>query len=249
MQRVLTLSVLTATMLLVGCGRTLQTPPPLVPINGAPVSPGYSPGYATTPGYSDPNAYPGYSDPNAYPSGNQYDPNSGGSMHVPLVAKIDSKKNGTVLGLGSFTVTVSVSNPASTEQTGRLRVSILDKGESLRDFTEQITVPAGQTITRTYTDKRWAADNASVSVSPLPTNAPYATPARSASQGYGSTDQYGNGSTGGNYGSTGGSYTGYPASGNGYPSTDGSYSSGYPASNGGYPATGNTYGTNQNTKR
>jgi hypothetical protein len=235
MQRVLALGVLTASLLMVGCGRTPMTPPPLQPIVGQPTSPTYDP-YPTSP-------YPAYGN-------TPYDPNSGNVPTVPLMAKIDSQKNGVFLGMGTFIVNVSVSNPATTEQTGLLRVSILDSGDSIRDFTETVRVPAGQTITRTYSDKRWKADSAKVSISPTPNSDPY----NGGTQGGYNNPSSGYGSTGGGYGgypsSSSGGYpssgSGYPSSSGGYPSSGGSYpsyGSGYPSSSGGYPTSSGGYPT------
>jgi hypothetical protein len=244
MRRLMSLTVMAAALLLTGCGRTMQTPPPLQPVTPGTgsgyVDPGYNNGYPGTG-----NGYPGYGDPNAGnypPGGGYYDPNNG-SITAPMIAKIDHQKNGSVLGIGTFVVSVSVSNPSGQPQQGRLKVSILDNGDSIRDFTEVVTVPAGQTITRTYSDKRWTADNATASIQTMGPNDPYATnPGQNMSGGYNDPNAYNSGSYGSGYPSTGGYGSGYPSSGgynSGYPSSG--YGSGYPASNGynsGYPSSG-----------
>src|SRR5690606_2143560 len=95
----------------------------------------YGGGYGTMPGYG---TTPGY-----------------GQTQQPLIAKVDEQKNGTIFGIGTFRATVTVMNPSSAPQSGTLKVSILDNGRSIKDFTERISVPAGQSITRTYEDTRW----------------------------------------------------------------------------------------------
>jgi hypothetical protein len=261
MRRLLSLTVLASAVLLAGCGRTMQTPPPLQPVTPGTTSPGYT---NTYPGYN--NGYPGYNNgmpgynngmPGYGQDPNNYDPNNG-TITAPMIAKIENQKNGSVLGIGTFTVNVSVSNPAGQPQQGRLKVSILDNGESIRDFTEVVTVPAGQTITRTYSDKRWIADNATASVQTLGPNDPYATgmsqnynssgptnyyDPNSAGTGYGSgypSSGYGSGYDSG-YGANTGYGGSYPSSGygSGYGSNTG-YGSSYPSSGYGYPSSNST---------
>lgn len=86
------------------------------------------------------------------------------STQPPLTARIASKKNGVFLGMGTFKVTIAVTNSGTVAQTGTLTVSITDRGKSIKDFTEQVTVQPGQTLNKDYEDKRWKADNATCSV-------------------------------------------------------------------------------------
>jgi hypothetical protein len=81
-----------------------------------------------------------------------------------LTARIDKKKNGVFLGLGKFKVSVIVTNPGTVAQSGLLKVSITDKGKVLKDFTERVTLQPGESQTKDYEDKRWKADNATVTV-------------------------------------------------------------------------------------
>ena len=221
-----------------GCGQSPQTPAPLQPVSPQPVPTPYP---VATPSPYDPyNPY------------NPYDPN-GSSVNAPLTARIDSKKNGVLLGIGTFSVQVSVVNPASVPQTGQLRVSILDNGSSIRDFTETVQVPAGQTVSRSYSDPRWRADDATVSITPapasqaIPNTAGPTTYDPNASTGYPGSATYdptygANPSYGTTYGAsppygTGTTYD--PSYGSTYPATSGT-SYGYPSSYGattGYPTT------------
>lgn len=164
-------------------------------------TPGYSTPSYTTPSYSDPySSSPGYGSSygntygNSYGSTTGYGTGTGMAPSQPLVATIDQVKNGSFLGMGKFVVTVKISNPASVQQAGTLKVSILSSGKSIKDFNETVTVPAGQTVTRTYEDTRWKADNATVSVIPnAPTTDPYAAYGSGSSSygSMGSTGPYG----------------------------------------------------------
>jgi hypothetical protein len=244
----MSLTVLAAGILLTGCGHTMQTPPPLQPVTPGAASPGYSNGYPSSynpyPGTN--NGYPGYNNTPGYGNG-AYDPYNNGTITAPLIAKVDNQKNGSVMGIGTFSVNVSVSNPSGQPQQGRLKVSILDNGESIRDYTEVVTVPAGQTITRSYSDKRWAADSAVASIQTLGPNDPYAggmsQNMNGSDNGYYDPNGYNSGGYGGSYPSSGYPSSGYPSSGypsSGYPSS-GYPSSGYPSSDypsSGYPSSG-----------
>lgn len=88
----------------------------------------------------------------------------------PLTATIENKKNGKILGLGKYQVTVKISNPASVPQSGTLQVTILSSGKSIKEFTEQVTLQPGQSETRTYEDSRWKADDATVTLAPVASN-------------------------------------------------------------------------------
>jgi hypothetical protein len=106
----------------------------------------------------------GYSTPGY---GVQSDPLMGAgtlSAQPALTARITSKKNGVVFGIGKFKVSVSVSNTGTMAQSGTLKVAITDKGKTLQEFSEHVTIQPGQTLNRDFEDKRWKADDATVSV-------------------------------------------------------------------------------------
>jgi hypothetical protein len=162
-----------------------------------------TPAYST-PGYSDPySTSPGYgSTPYGNTYGNSpygsttpgYGSTTGVATNQQLVAQIDKVKNGSFLGIGKFQVTVKVSNPATVPLSGTLKVTILSSGKSIKDFNETVSVPAGQTVTRTYEDTRWKADNATVSVIPAATADPYAAYGTGSQTNYnsmGATGPYG----------------------------------------------------------
>jgi hypothetical protein len=152
-------------------------------------SPGFSDPYSSTPSYGSTSPYgstPGFGSTPGYGT------TTGMGTAQQLVAQIDRVKNGSVLGIGKFTVTVKVSNPASVPLSGTLKVTILSSGKSIKDFNELVQVPAGQTVTRTYEDTRWKADNATVSVIPAAVAAdPYAAYGTGAQTSMGSTGPYG----------------------------------------------------------
>lgn len=233
----------TAVMLLAGCGGGLH--PGGVAANPGydPYNPGYgtSPGYGTTPGYG--NGYdpynPGYgSNPGYDPYNPGYGNNPGfgntpnnpgyGNNPQPLIAKVDNVKNGSVMGMGRFQATVTVMNPSQSVQSGTLKVSILDNGRSIKDFTERVSIRPGESITKTYEDSRWKADNCSASIIPDNLNGdPYGN-----GNGYGNNPGYGN--TYGNDPYGGGSTYGNDPYGSGYGNSYGNdpYGSGY--NSGGY---------------
>ena len=190
-----------ALSLLAGCGGRVPASASLAATTPTTTT---TPSYSTPSSYTDPsygsgyNSTPGYSSTPGYGSTGGYGSTTGVSTpSQPLQAAIDKVKNGSFLGAGKFTVTVKVMNPSATmPQTGMLKVSILSSGKSIKDFNESVSVPAGQTITRTYEDTRWKADNASVSMAPSTSSAdPYAsynTPAATAGYGsVGATGPYG----------------------------------------------------------
>jgi len=77
-------------------------------------TPSYSsPGYST-PSYSDPySSSPGYGSSPYGSTTPGYGTTTGVSTNQQLVASVDKVKNGSFMGIGKFSVTVKVSNPAS----------------------------------------------------------------------------------------------------------------------------------------
>jgi hypothetical protein len=107
----------------------------------------------------------GYANTPAYGTQGTADPTAGTMSAQPgLTARVDKKKNGVVFGIGTFKVTVVVTNPGTVPQSGTLKVSITDKGKVLKDFSERVTVQPGQNLSKDFEDKRWKADDATVTV-------------------------------------------------------------------------------------
>ena len=130
-------------------------------------TPSYTTPTSTMPGYSDPySTGAGYGTSTGYDPNNPYGSTTTAMPSQPLMAQVTAKKNGVFLGLGKFTCTVTITNPAQVPQSGNLKVSILDSGKSVKDFNETVSVPAGQTVTRNYEDPHWMANDCSCSITP-----------------------------------------------------------------------------------
>jgi hypothetical protein len=173
---------LACAVVMAGCaGRSPTQPAALTstPLSPTATAPSYttptstvSPTYGSTapltglPGQvgTSPSGSLGYASNGAYSVQDQSGMAGTLSTQAPLTARISSKKNGVFLGMGTFKVTVAVTNAGTVAQSGTLKVSITDKGKVLKDFSERVTVQPGQTLNKDYEDKRWKADNATVSV-------------------------------------------------------------------------------------
>jgi hypothetical protein len=153
-----------ATLGLTGCGSS-----PTMVDDPYANDPGYSDPAYTDPGYTDPGygggTTPGYTDP--YAGGTTPGASlPGADLGSELSASIIKIKNGTFLGIGKCVATVEVMNPSQRTLSGTLSVTFTNKGKPVKSGaqTKQVTIPAGQSLTFTFEDKKWSTDNATAEI-------------------------------------------------------------------------------------
>lgn len=167
-RRVGALSV--ALLLLAGCGGRVMPNQTVLP-NTTAQTVGSASAY-TAPTTAPANPYgtaAGYGTPDPYGSSTGYGAAPAANLS-PLEATIEKKKNGKILGIGKYQVTIKIANPASVPQSATLKVTILASGKSIKEFTEQVTLQPGQSELRTYEDPRTKADDATVTLVPVASN-------------------------------------------------------------------------------
>lgn len=83
-----------------------------------------------------------------------------------LAAFVLSKKNGVILGMGTFKTTIEVINPENTERSGTLVVQFKNgsKDSATPAIRQAVTLGAHETKTFDFTDKKWSTDNVAVTV-------------------------------------------------------------------------------------
>ncbi len=88
------------------------------------------------------------------------------SSTQPLAAFVTAKKNGVVLGVGTYRCDVLVVNPMSTSRTGALVVQFLNKGAPAKTpvVRTPLTLAGRASQVFTFTDKNWQTDDVRVAV-------------------------------------------------------------------------------------
>ncbi|MDB5096282.1 MAG: hypothetical protein JWM80_703 [Cyanobacteria bacterium RYN_339] len=83
-----------------------------------------------------------------------------------LAAFVLSKKNGVILGMGTFKTTIEVVNPDDVERTGTLIVQFRNgsKDAATEAIHQTVTLAAHATKTFDFEDKKWTTDNVAVTV-------------------------------------------------------------------------------------
>jgi hypothetical protein len=83
-----------------------------------------------------------------------------------LAALVLSKKNGVILGMGTFKTTIEVINPDDEERTGTLIVQFRNgsKDSATPAIHQAVTLGAHQSKTFDFEDKKWTTGNVAVTV-------------------------------------------------------------------------------------
>lgn len=96
---------------------------------------------------------------------------------APPMANVTKKKNGFFLGIGKFTCTVEVSNPADVAQSGTLTVTFMNgkKASKTQPITQRVTLQARETQSFNFEDKKWTTDSVTAEfvADPVQPSSPY----------------------------------------------------------------------------